>query len=55
VAVQTSHELDKIKIIRPENYLDAIKYLKNERTIKKTQEMSKEVNSSEKIFSNTNF
>ena len=26
VAVQTSHELDKMKIIRPKNYTDGLKY-----------------------------
>lgn len=36
MVVQTSHELGKMKITRLENYLDAIKYLKNEGTIKKT-------------------
>jgi len=35
VAVQTSHELDRMKITRSENYLDALKHLENERTIKK--------------------
>jgi len=45
-----------MKIIRLENYLDAIKYLKNEGTIKKTfKKYPKESNSSKKILSNMDF
>ena len=40
-----------MKIKRPENYLDEIKYLENERTIKQDlQEMFAEVDSSKKEF-----
>jgi len=41
----------EMKIKRPENYLDEIKYLENERTIKQDlQEMFAEVDSSKKEF-----